>query len=149
VRYLLDTNVVSELIAREPNPRVVRWVDDLDPHGVYLSVVTVGELQKGIEKLPDSRRKTDLRGWLEGDLLVRFDGRMLVLDVGAMLAWGAMMGRLALARHELDHRRARAAPRLHPGDAQRSRLRRDGREGREPMETGRLAWKEVGPEPCC
>jgi predicted nucleic acid-binding protein len=101
VRYLLDTNVVSELIAREPNPRVVRWVDDLDPHGVYLSVVTVGELQKGIEKLPDSRRKTDLRGWLEGDLLVRFDGRMLVLDVGAMLAWGAMMGRLERAGRPL------------------------------------------------
>jgi predicted nucleic acid-binding protein len=101
VRYLLDTNVVSELIAREPDPRVVRWVDDLDPHGVYLSVVTVGELQKGIEKLPDSRRKTDLRGWLEGDLLVRFDGRMLVLDVGAMLAWGAMMGRLERAGRPL------------------------------------------------
>ena len=101
MRYLLDTNVVSELIAREPNPRVVRWVDDLDPHGVYLSVVTVGELQKGIEKLPDSRRKTDLRGWLEGDLLVRFDGRMLVLDVGAMLAWGAMMGRLKRAGRPL------------------------------------------------
>ena len=101
MRYLLDTNVVSELIAREPNPRVVRWVDDLDPHGVYLSVVTVGELQKGIEKLPDSRRKSDLRGWLEGDLLVRFDGRMLVLDVGAMLAWGAMMGRLERAGRPL------------------------------------------------
>lgn len=101
MRYLLDTNVVSELLAREPDPRVVRWVDDLDPHGVYLSVVTVGELQKGIEKLPDSRRKTDLRGWLEGDLLVRFGGRMLVLDVGAMLAWGAMMGRLERAGRPL------------------------------------------------
>lgn len=101
MRYLLDTNVVSELIAREPDPRVVRWVDDLDPHGVYLSVVTVGELQKGIENLPDSRRKTDLRGWLEGDLLVRFDRRMLVLDVGAMLAWGAMMGRLERAGRPL------------------------------------------------
>ncbi|MGI8910992.1 MAG: type II toxin-antitoxin system VapC family toxin [Rubrobacteraceae bacterium] len=94
MRHLLDTNVVSELIAREPDPRVVQWVDDLDPHGVYLSVVTVGELQKGVEKLPDSRRKRDLREWLEGDLLVRFDGRILIFDVGAMLAWGAMMGRL-------------------------------------------------------
>ncbi len=101
MRHLLDTNVVSELIAREPDPRVVRWVDGLDPHGVYLSVVTVGELQKGIEKLPDSHRKRVLREWLEGDLLVRFDGRILVLDVGAMLAWGAMMGRLELAGRPL------------------------------------------------
>ena len=101
MRHLLDTNVVSELVAREPDPRVVRWVDELDPQGVYLSVVTIGELQKGIEKLPDSRRKGDLREWIEGDLLVRFDGHILVLDVGAMLVWGAMMGRLERAGRPL------------------------------------------------
>lgn len=94
MRRLLDTNVISELVAREPNPRVVRWIDGLDPRGVCLSVVTVGELNKGVEKLPGSRRKGELREWLEGDLLVRFDGRILDLDVGAMLAWGALTGRL-------------------------------------------------------
>lgn len=96
MRHLLDTNVVSELIAREPNQRVTRWVDGLDPRGVYLSVVTIGELSKGIEKLPESRRKRELRAWLEGDLLIRFDGRVLNLDVGAMLAWGVLVGRLEL-----------------------------------------------------
>jgi len=58
VRYLLDTNVVSELVARRPDGKVVGWVDGLDPGGTYLSVITVGEISKGIEKLPDSRRKT-------------------------------------------------------------------------------------------
>lgn len=101
MRHLLDTNVVSELIAREPDPRVVRWVDGLDPHGVYLSVVTVGELSKGVEKLPESDRERALREWLEGDLLVRFDGRILNLDLGAMLAWGVMMGRLERAGRPL------------------------------------------------
>ncbi len=101
MRHLLDTNVVSELIVREPNPRVVRWIDHLDPRGVYLSVVTIGELQKGVEKLPDSGRKETLREWLEGDLLVRFDGRILNLDVGAMLTWGALVGRLELTGRPL------------------------------------------------
>lgn len=94
MRHLLDTNVVSELIAREPDLRVARWVDSLDPPAVYLSVVTIGELQKGVEKLPDSGRKRSLREWLEGDLLVRFEGRVLNLDVGAMMEWGTLTGQL-------------------------------------------------------
>jgi tRNA(fMet)-specific endonuclease VapC len=91
---LLDTNVISELVARQPDPRVVQWVDQLDPNSVYLSVITIGELHKGIEKLPDSRRKETLRDWLSNDLLIRFSGRILALDVAAMLTWGALMGRL-------------------------------------------------------
>ena len=79
---------------REPDPRVVRWVDELDPRGVYLSVVTIGELSKGVEKLPESRRKTALSDWLKSDLLIRFEGRILNLDVVAMLAWGVLVGRL-------------------------------------------------------
>ena len=83
-----------ELVVREPDPRVVRWIDELDPRSVYLSVVTIGELSKGVEKLPESRRKTTLSDWLKGDLLIRFEGRILNLDVVAMLAWGVLVGRL-------------------------------------------------------
>jgi len=90
VRYLLDTNVVSELVARRPDVKVVGWVDGLDPGGTYLSVITVGEISKGIEKLPDSRRKDTIREWLSGDLLLRFEGRILTIDVAVMLAWGAL-----------------------------------------------------------
>lgn len=53
MRYLLDTNVISELIAKRPNERVVQWLDQLDPASIYLSVITIGELRKGIEKLSD------------------------------------------------------------------------------------------------
>ena len=90
MRYLLDTNVVSELVARRPDVKVVGWVDGLDPGGTYLSVITVGEISKGIEKLPDSRRKDTIREWLSGDLLLRFEGRILTIDVAVMLAWGAL-----------------------------------------------------------
>lgn len=94
MRHLLDTNVVSELIAKRPNPRVVRWVDGLESYAVFLSAITVGELWKGISKLPESRRKAELRRWLEGDLLLRFEGRILVLDVDVMTTWGELVGRL-------------------------------------------------------
>jgi predicted nucleic acid-binding protein len=94
VKYLLDTNVISELVARQPDPRVVQWLDSLDPNSIYLSVITIGELRKGIEKLPDSKRKETLRDWLNDDLLIRFSGRILVLDVEVMLTWGTLMGQL-------------------------------------------------------
>lgn len=94
MRYLLDTNVVSELISRRPNERVVRWIDDLDPNIVYLGVITIGEIRKGIEKLPDSGRKDDIHRWLSEDLLLRFDGRILDLDVNVALTWGELTGSL-------------------------------------------------------
>jgi tRNA(fMet)-specific endonuclease VapC len=94
MRYLLDTNVISELVAAKPSQRVVKWIDSLDPNDVYLSVITIGEIRKGIEKLPESRRKTRLRIWLTSDLLLRFDGHILPLDVEVMLTWGELTGRL-------------------------------------------------------
>jgi toxin FitB len=94
MKYLLDTNIISELVARNPNSQVVAWIDALDTNSVYLSVVTIGEIRKGIEKLPDSSRKTSLNGWLNDDLLVRFAGRILALDVVVMLGWGELTGRL-------------------------------------------------------
>jgi predicted nucleic acid-binding protein len=94
MRYLLDTNVISELIAKHPNERVVQWLDDLDPASIYLSVITIGELRKGIEKLSDSSRKDELQNWLTDELLIRFRDRILVLDLDVMLVWGEMVGRL-------------------------------------------------------
>ncbi len=90
VKYLLDTNVISELVTKQPNQQVVRWIDALDADSVYLSAITIGELSKGIERLPDSSRKETLRAWLNDDLLVRFAGRVLSLDVDAMLTWGRL-----------------------------------------------------------
>jgi len=94
MKYLLDTNVISELVAKQPNAQVVAWIDSLDAESVYLSVITIGELRKGIEKLPDSQRKTKLREWLDQELLLRFENRILVIDVPVMLKWGELVGRL-------------------------------------------------------
>lgn len=66
----------------------------MDPNSVYLSVITIGDLRRGIEKLPDFKRKEILKDWLNEDLLIRFSARILVLDVDAMLTWGEVMGSL-------------------------------------------------------
>ena len=94
MKALLDTCVISELVSKQPNPRVVEFVDSLDPEDVYLSVITIGEIVKGIEKLPKSRRKTDLQAWLKDDLLVRFEGNLVALDTDVFIKWGALTARL-------------------------------------------------------
>lgn len=94
MKYLLDTNVISELIARTPNQQIVDWIDSLDPETVYLSVITIGELRKGIEKLAPSQRKDELTLWLETDLLSRFAEKLVDITVDVMLVWGELTGRL-------------------------------------------------------
>lgn len=95
MNYLLDTNVVSELIAKQPYQPVLDWVDAQDPNSLFLSVVTIGELQKGIAKLSDSQLKNVLQSWLTNDLLTRFQGHVLVFDTEASLVWGDLTGRIA------------------------------------------------------
>jgi toxin FitB len=97
VNYILDTNVISELVTAQPNPKVVRWVEEVDPDTIFLSVIAIGELKKGIEKLSESRRKKLLDTWLCEDLLVRFQDHILSIDTETMLIWGAMNARLEAA----------------------------------------------------
>jgi tRNA(fMet)-specific endonuclease VapC len=92
--YLLDTNVISELVARRPTQRVLDWIDVLNPHDVYLSVITIGELAKGIEKLAASGRKDILLAWLDSDLILRFSGRILPIDTVTMRTWASLTARL-------------------------------------------------------
>ena len=94
MRYLLDTNVISELVSRRPNRQVITWIDGIDDQLVYLSVITVGEIKRGVEKLPDSQRKDDLNHWLTEDLLIRFDNRILTIDIPVILAWGNLVAGL-------------------------------------------------------
>ena len=88
--FLLDTCVISELVAKQPNLHVVKWVDSMDEDKLFLSAVTIGEIKRGIEKLADSTRKSALAEWLEGDLLLRFTDRILPIDTPVMLVWGQL-----------------------------------------------------------
>ncbi len=101
MNYLFDTNVISELIAKQPNQKVVDWIDQLDPDTVYLSVITVGEIRKGIEKLAVSQRRATLTEWLTQDLLVRFEGRIAAITTDVILIWGELTGRLENAGYPI------------------------------------------------
>lgn len=92
MKYLLDTNVISELVKREPNIRVIRWIEACDEYALFLSVITFGELQKGITKLNDRDRIGRLQNWVNQDLTKRFEGRILPVDVEVMFTWGRMQG---------------------------------------------------------
>ena len=102
MRYLLDTCVVSELVKQQPDARVVEWIDSVDDDDVYLSVITIGEITKGIEKLAEAKRKQELREWLRDELLARFQGRLVVLDVEMFMLWGALTARLETAGRKLS-----------------------------------------------
>jgi predicted nucleic acid-binding protein len=99
MNYVLDTNVISELVAAQPHPQVIHWVELVDPNQVFLCVIVVGELKRGIEKLPKSKRKERLDQWLREDLLVRFQKHLIPIDTDTMLLWGTLNARLeALGR---------------------------------------------------
>ncbi len=92
MKYLLDTCVVSELAKPAPNKGVVQWLGGCDEEAVFLSVLTIGEIQKGIAKLPGSARKNAIQRWLDRDLRVRFSERILVIDEDVALTWGLIQG---------------------------------------------------------
>jgi len=97
MRYLLDTCVISELVAKQPNPRVLEWIDTIDSEGIDISVITVGEITKGIEKLPSSKRRQELSDWLENELLIRFQDNLIELDVDILIQWGKLNARLEIS----------------------------------------------------
>lgn len=87
MNYLLDTCLISEFKKPQPSPKVVEWLSGQIEETLFLSVITIGEIQKGISNLPASKKRTDLEIWLH-NLIVRYDGRILPLAVKEMLFWG-------------------------------------------------------------
>ena len=98
VAYLLDTNVVSEAIKPQPANHVVAWLAAQPSANVYLSVLTLGEIEQGIVRSPNPRRAQRLVRWLEDELQPQFRGRILPLDAPVMKTWGANHGARSPAR---------------------------------------------------
>ena len=96
--YLLDTCALSEFTKPEPSPSVDAWFAQIPDGADFVSVLTLGELGKGITKLPKSRRRTSLERWF-GGLRDRFTGRILPVDEPVALEWGRIAARSELAGH--------------------------------------------------
>jgi predicted nucleic acid-binding protein len=111
--YLIDTNVISELRRREPEPRVVQWFERKPAGLLYMSVLSLGEIRRGVENLQASERQQALRAWLEEDLPAFFAGRLLPIDAAVAHRWGRLQAEMArplpaidslLAATALEHR---------------------------------------------
>jgi toxin FitB len=105
VKFLLDTNVVSEWTRLRPNAGVISWLSDCDEDSVFLSVITIAELRHGVERLSAGRRRSRLDAWLGDELLPRFEGRILSIEPAIADLWGRVVARReALGRpiHAMD-----------------------------------------------
>lgn len=89
--YLLDTNVLSEPARPKPDARVLAWLEARAPRECALSVLTLGEIQKGVSLMPEGRRRDRLGAWLAADLPRQFAGRIIAIDERVTLAWGRVM----------------------------------------------------------
>jgi toxin FitB len=99
VSFLLDTNIVSEWTKPRPNAGVVAFLATEDEDALFLSVVTLAELGRGVDRLVGGRRRSRLNDWLRSDLAARFAGRLLGIDAATADAWGRL-----IARRERDGR---------------------------------------------
>ncbi|MBK7765477.1 MAG: type II toxin-antitoxin system VapC family toxin [Sulfuritalea sp.] len=100
--WLLDTCVLSEYVRKAPAPAVILWLDEQDETSLFLSVISLGEIEKGILKLraSDPRRSQKLTAWL-GKIEQRFAGRILPLDAAALHAWAQLASRAELGGQRL------------------------------------------------
>ena len=102
MKYLIDTNIISELVSAKPNVNVLKWFDQIPPEVVYISVLTIGEIRKGIEKLKDSKKKRQLLLWLEHELPRMFDRRIVSISIEVADRWGRLLGNSAKTLPAID-----------------------------------------------
>ena len=90
---MLDTCVLSEFKKKQPEKKVVSWLDTQIEESLFLSALTIGEIQKGISSLPESKRQKDLQLWLKA-IIYRYDTRILLIGLEVMRQWGQLTGDL-------------------------------------------------------
>ena len=93
MKYLIDTCVIAELIKPKPEKNVVHWLKLQNENQLYISVLTLGEISKGIEKVNNKERKKKLHLWVEDDLRQRFNGRILPVNDQVAMVWGQVQGK--------------------------------------------------------
>jgi len=96
VAYLLDTCTISEMVAVKPNPNVLNWFESQSEKTLFLSIITIGEIEKGIYQLPASKKRTLLETWLFDELMPSFHGRILEINRKLMTTWAKMIADLKI-----------------------------------------------------
>ena len=96
MKYLIDTCVIGEVVKPKPSVKVLSWLKKQEESQLYISVLTLGEISKGIEKIKDEKRKKELHLWLTDDLRERFSGRILPVNEQVAMTWGQIQGKAEL-----------------------------------------------------
>lgn len=100
--YLLDTNVISETIRRQQNRLVMEWLEQIPAEALFVSVLTLGELRKGVERIEEKKRKEKLRLWLEHELPAWFEGRVIPVNLAVAERWGRLLAEVGRAVPTID-----------------------------------------------
>jgi|SRR5450631_530628 predicted nucleic acid-binding protein len=93
MNFLLDTNAVSEWVKPRPNPGLIAWMESADEDRIFISVVSLAELRYGVERMAAGRRRSRLERWLQHELPLRFENRILPVDINVAEAWGRTVSR--------------------------------------------------------
>ena len=94
MNYLIDTNALSELTKIKGDSKVIQWFNETPDYELFLSVLTIAEIRKGIEKLKDSSKKDVLTTWLQTELDERFKNRILSFGISEAMIWGKLTARM-------------------------------------------------------
>ncbi len=102
MKFLLDTNIVSETIKQRPNPNLIQWLNVNHADDYAISVLTYGEIKKGIELLKDSKQKSKLMLWFENEVNNWFADRIIEIDKGIAYQWGISCAQLKKTPQTID-----------------------------------------------
>jgi predicted nucleic acid-binding protein len=97
VRFLIDTNVVSELLRPAPSDRVMDWLNAQPPMDIAISVLTIGEIERGMTLMPAGRRRSALERWINQDIPQQFQGRIIGMDEAVAREWGRLSARSGIS----------------------------------------------------
>jgi toxin FitB len=121
--YLLDTQVISELVRPQPSAKVIAWLEAQETETLFFSVLSVGEIEKGIAQVADARRRAKLRVWLDKEVKTTFAGQFLAIDEEVAMTWGKALAEVGRPLPAVDSLIAATA--LHHGLTMVTRNGRD------------------------
>jgi len=102
LRYLVDTNIISEMTKKQPDNGIVKWLENTATADMFISVISIGELVLGVAKLADGTKRTELFGWLNELIHEIFNERIVDVDINVMEIWGEMSAKLTRSLPKLD-----------------------------------------------
>jgi toxin FitB len=102
LRYLIDTNILSEMTKKQPDNIILKWFENTASTDMFISVISIGELVYGVAKLPDGTKKTELSAWLKVLIHESFNDRVVSMDRDVMEVWGEMSAKLTRSLPKMD-----------------------------------------------